>query len=165
VALLLALALVAAACGSDDDEGAGGAEGTETSTTEEEPGEPVPGGTLTYAIDSDTANAWAHYRASYAISGYIPLGAVADPLIAIGEDLSIVPVLAETVEPNADYTEWTFEIREGISFHDGTPLDGEAVKLNLETCVGSALTGPAFANIGEITAEGQTVKIKTAQSP
>jgi peptide/nickel transport system substrate-binding protein len=166
VALLLALSLVAAACGSDGDDDAAGVDDTES--TEEgggDDGEPVRGGTLVYAVDSDTANAWAPYRASLAISGYIPLGAVADPLVAIGADLSRVPVLAESIEPNEDFTEWTFEIREGIEFHDGTPLDGEAVKFNMETCVGSPLAGPAFTNVGEITAEGQTVTVSTTQGP
>ena len=36
-------------------------------------GTPVNGGTLVYGIDSDTANPWAPYRASYATSGYVPL--------------------------------------------------------------------------------------------
>ena len=41
-------------------------------------------------------------------------------------------MLVESWEANADYTEWTLNIREGISFQDGTPLDGAAVKFNID---------------------------------
>jgi peptide/nickel transport system substrate-binding protein len=44
----------------------------------------------------------------------------------------VVPGLAESWEPNADLTSWTFELREGVTFHDGTPFDADAVVFNLE---------------------------------
>ena len=53
-------------------------------------------------------------------------------------------MLVESYEPNADYTEWTFHIRDGITFHDGTPLDGAAVEFNMESCQYSPLTGAAY---------------------
>jgi peptide/nickel transport system substrate-binding protein len=166
LALLLTLSFVAAACGGgDDDESAAGGEGAENTESTEDNGEPVHGGTLVYAVDSDTANAWAPYRASYAISGYIPLQSVADTLFGTNEDLDWVPNLAESVESSPDFTQWTMQIREGISFHDGTPLDAAAVKFNIETCVNSALVGPAYSNIGEMVAEGQTLTITTKTSP
>jgi len=45
----------------------------------------VRGGNLVYGLDSDTANAWAPYRASYATSGYVPLQAVSDSLFAVND--------------------------------------------------------------------------------
>ncbi len=51
-----------------------------------------------------------------------------------------MPLLVETVEHNADYTEWTLTIKDGIKFHDGTPLDGEAVKFNIDACRAAPLT-------------------------
>lgn len=35
----------------------------------------------------------------------------------------VVPALAEEYEPNDDLTEWTFTLREGVTFHDGSSLD------------------------------------------
>ena len=35
----------------------------------------------------------------------------------------VVPALAEEYESNDDLTEWTFTLREGVTFHDGTALD------------------------------------------
>src|SRR4029450_3193523 len=145
--------------GDDDDAG----DVNQSNTGDE--GEPVKGGTLVYGLEADTANGWAPYRASYATSGYIPLSAVSDSLFAVDDDGKIVPLLAESVDHNDDYTEWTIPVRDGIKFHDGTPLDGDAVKFNIETCAGSPLTGAAYASVGPITAEGQTVTIHTKNGP
>lgn len=49
-----------------------------------------------------------------------------------GEGVSPVPALAESWERNDDATIWTFEIRRGVVFHDGTSLDARAVLVNLE---------------------------------
>ena len=39
-----------------------------------------------------------------------------------------VPVLAESWSANEDQSVWTFRIRDGVTFHDGTPLDAEAAR-------------------------------------
>jgi peptide/nickel transport system substrate-binding protein len=60
--------------------------------------------------------------------------------------IEYVPYLAESIEPNDDYTQWTITVREGITFHDGTPLNAEAVKLNLDAFRGEVegVAGPLF---------------------
>ncbi len=42
---------------------------------------------------------------------------VSDP-----ENTRIVPLLAESYEPNEDATVWTFTIRDGLQFADGEPI-------------------------------------------
>lgn len=44
----------------------------------------------------------------------------------------IVGGLAETWEPNEDGTVWTFNLRSGVKFHDGTDFNAEAVCVNFE---------------------------------
>lgn len=48
-------------------------------------------------------------------------------LVTIGEDGAVTPELATEVVANDDATEFVFTLREGISFHDGTPFNAEAV--------------------------------------
>jgi peptide/nickel transport system substrate-binding protein len=43
---------------------------------------------------------------------------------------AVVPVLAESYEPNEDLTEWTFTLREGVVFHDGSTLDANDVVMS-----------------------------------
>jgi peptide/nickel transport system substrate-binding protein len=40
---------------------------------------------------------------------------------------AVVPILAESFEGNEDATEWTFTLREGVVFHDGSTLDANDV--------------------------------------
>ncbi|MPY94906.1 MAG: hypothetical protein GEV08_18145 [Acidimicrobiia bacterium] len=177
VGLLVSFALVAAACGSDDDgdEGSSGEDSSATTSGEgEDTGVPtrddregndqaVDGGKLVYGIEQDSANPWAHYATSCATSCREIFRAISDPLFvptqAEGGDAEAQPFLLESAEPSADYTSWTFTARPGITFHDGTPFDGEAIRYNLDVCRFSTLTGPALAHIASITASGQTATI------
>lgn len=44
----------------------------------------------------------------------------------------LCPALAERWEANADFTEWTFKLRDGVVWHDGTPFTAEDVKFWLD---------------------------------
>jgi len=43
-----------------------------------------------------------------------------------------VPRTAESMTPNADFTQWTTKIRAGIKFTDGTDYNADAVKFTLD---------------------------------
>ncbi|MEO6156909.1 MAG: ABC transporter substrate-binding protein [Ilumatobacteraceae bacterium] len=128
-------------------------------------GPPAHGGSLVIGIDSDTANAWAPYRASMAGSGYTVLQSISDSLFTVNDKGESVPLLVKTVDHNADYTQWTLHMRDGIKFQDGTPLDGEAVKFNIDSCLYSPLTASAYSSIGDVTASGQDVVINIKGTP
>ncbi|HET7056165.1 MAG TPA: ABC transporter substrate-binding protein, partial [Thermomicrobiales bacterium] len=42
------------------------------------------------------------------------------------------PVLAESWSANRDGSVWSFRLREGVTFHDGSPLDAEAARVSFE---------------------------------
>ncbi|QYN21598.1 ABC transporter substrate-binding protein [Amycolatopsis sp. DSM 110486] len=44
----------------------------------------------------------------------------------------ITPDLAQSWTPNADLTSWTFKLRAGVTFHDGTPWNADAALFNLD---------------------------------
>ncbi|MEQ3553506.1 ABC transporter substrate-binding protein [Pseudonocardia nematodicida] len=44
----------------------------------------------------------------------------------------LAPGLATEWTPNDDGTQWTFALQEGVTFHDGTPFDAEAVCFNFD---------------------------------
>jgi peptide/nickel transport system substrate-binding protein len=129
-----------AACGGDDDDD-DDAQATTTTT-----GQPA-GGTVTAAAGQATATGGT------AVSGgtltIIQTGSIPDmdPQSSYNSDASALyygtyemllildgsdtfkykPMLADSWESNADQTEWSFKIADGIKFHDGTDCDAAAV--------------------------------------
>jgi peptide/nickel transport system substrate-binding protein len=73
------------------------------------------------------------------------------------------PRVAESWEPNEDGSVWTFAIRQGVTFHDGTPLTAEDVVATIEYHLGnesnalSALTGVLSAGNTQL-ADDSTVE-------
>jgi peptide/nickel transport system substrate-binding protein len=57
---------------------------------------------------------------------------ILDTLVKLeGTSTKVVPWLAESWE-STDGKTWTFKLRDGVKFHDGTPCDAEAVKWNFD---------------------------------
>lgn len=54
-----------------------------------------------------------------------------EPLLYPDENLDPQPYLAESWESNQDLTEWTLQLREGITFHDGSALTAQVAVDNL----------------------------------
>ncbi len=57
---------------------------------------------------------------------------VYNSLIRFDEEMHIVGDLATEWAASEDGRTWTFALREGVRFHDGTPFTAESVKLNFE---------------------------------
>jgi peptide/nickel transport system substrate-binding protein len=58
---------------------------------------------------------------------------VYDGLMEWNDDYSdLAPALATSWKSNADATEWTLELRDGVTFHDGTPFDSGAARKSIE---------------------------------
>jgi peptide/nickel transport system substrate-binding protein len=64
--------------------------------------------------------------------GRVVLAAICDKLIDIDEQLNYRPQLATQWAWSQDGKALTLKLRSGVVFHDGTQLDGEAVKANLD---------------------------------
>jgi len=83
------------------------------------------GGALVIGIrdEPDNLNPWKTTRAT---SDMI-MQFVLDSLVAIDKNLKPVPLLAESWEVSENGTVYTFKLKKGIKFHDGTPFNADAV--------------------------------------
>ena len=104
--------------------------------------EPVAGGTVRYAIEADV-DGLNPATSSLSTPGLLMAAAVFDTLAAWDVDGNAVPHLAESFTPNEDFTSWQVRLRQDISFHDGTPLDADALLVNFETALQDPIVGLA----------------------
>ena len=70
---------------------------------------------------------------------------IADPLVVLGPDGEFQPGLARAWSSSPEADAWTFELREGVIFQDGTPFDAEAVKFNVERILDPATQSAEMA--------------------
>ena len=146
---LASLMVFAVACGGggSGDDSSGNTDTTEGSSSTEAPttepaGEPVAGGTLRVGLEADV-DGLNPTASALAVSGLTMAQAVFDPLFTFSADGEVVPYLAESMTPNADFTEWTLKLRDGVKFHDGTPLTVDAVIKQFEITRNDPLVGLA----------------------
>lgn len=85
---------------------------------------------------------------------------VGETLFRFSDAMEIEPWLAQSYE-NVDELTWKITLRDDVAFTSGRPMDGEAVKECLEDLVAEHERAAGDLQIAEITAEGQTVTIRT----
>ncbi|MGF6159345.1 peptide/nickel transport system substrate-binding protein [Ensifer sp. KUDG1] len=93
--------------------------------------DPVKGGTLIYLEQQAHTNLYPPAGGFYPNGGI--LNQITDKLTYQNpKTLEIEPWIAEAWTVNADATEYTFKIRPGVTFSDGSPLDAAAVAKNYD---------------------------------
>jgi peptide/nickel transport system substrate-binding protein len=166
VALLILVALIASACGGGGDDG-GDDEGAQPDNTSPPnvtvaAGDPVEGGSLTFGLEAET-DGWDPTANRWAVSGFIVANTVFDPLATYNADGEIVPYLAKAFVPNDDFTQWDIQLREGVKFHNGEPLNADAVAQLIEAHRASGLSGPVFAEVETVeVVDDLTVRVSMA---
>lgn len=121
------------------------------------------GNTLRYAVSSlplntfDPAVKWTGW--------YMRESGIYETLFSYDENMNLRPELATKYEQISD-TEWKIHIREGVKFHDGTPLNADAVVYSLNRVLDSNNSRKGeYDFIKSITKDSDyTVTIKTNQT-
>ncbi|PPL20354.1 ABC transporter substrate-binding protein [Microterricola pindariensis] len=154
VALLTAAAITLTACSGS---------GAQPASSD---GSAGTGGTLTIGAFVDVKSfdpAQAHI--GHYVQYYQP---VYDSLLRREPDGTLVPMLATAWEYNSDNTELTLTLRDDVTFTDGTTLDAEAVKVNLDRFrTGNGPDASTLAQVSDVAATDATTVVITlkAQDP
>ncbi|MFE5033755.1 ABC transporter substrate-binding protein [Streptomyces sp. NPDC056683] len=119
LAALLTTSVLLTACGSGDDGSGGGS------------GQAKSGGTLTFAVGSDAGCVDPQQVGSndtiYSVRQLVDSLTDQDPKTG-----KIVPWLAKSWDISADATTFTFHLRSGVTFSDGSKLTAQVVKDNFD---------------------------------
>jgi peptide/nickel transport system substrate-binding protein len=100
------------------------------------------GGTLVYAVDQPITKLDPNLDAHR--TNEIVFYQIFDPLIVRDKrDNKFKPWLARSWDVSADGRAYTLHLRAGITFHDGTPFNAEAVKFNFDRVHNPALASQA----------------------
>ena len=166
-ALLLAFGLIAAACGGSDDSGddaSGENPRGEESSDPDDGAEPQRGGSIIFAREAETSSPWTPSAMICDVACHQAIKGIYDTLTWPDADGEVHGMLLESIEPNADFTEWTLTPRDGIQFHDGTPWDVAALDTHFSTMRDSVLVGNVFNDITDQQVQGNTL-VLTMRNP
>jgi peptide/nickel transport system substrate-binding protein len=149
-ALLMALGAVAVACGDDggsssNASGTSGATATSTGKTGASAATttlaPQKGGSITVGMFSETRGLDPTIGSGSGTAGGTEMIALYDTVVAWNPDTRKYDMrTAESLNSNADSSEWTLKLKSGIKFRDGTPYDADAVKYNWERYISTVNT-------------------------
>jgi peptide/nickel transport system substrate-binding protein len=92
------------------------------------------GGTLTYGVGFDVDDTLDPQVTNYDSTIRVMLN-VCEPLIWMATATEFYPGLAESWEISDDGLTYTFKLKEGVTFHDGTPFNAEAVQFTFDRVV------------------------------
>jgi peptide/nickel transport system substrate-binding protein len=125
----------------------------------------TPGGHLLDSLLSEPDSLDPH-QGTLLVTTYV-LNLLFDRLVYLGADGTPQPWLAESWEVSDDETRIRFHLHEGVLFHDGTPLDAEAVKFTFDRLIDPATASPNVNSIGSLESteviDAQTVELVWAQ--
>ena len=129
-------------------------------------GTPTPGGILKVGLQADPTALDPQKQNLTAIWHVIEQ--IYSGLTRVKPDLSIEPALAEGWDISEDGTSYMFVLREGVTFHDGTPLKASDVKFTFERLVTpeTASTGASdLASMKSIEANDDRTVVMTLNAP
>lgn len=111
---------------------------------------PGQGGRLVRAMTSEPAVIDPQGAASSGLSLVMPY--LFDTLVTRDADGSLHPLLAESWETSEDGKAITMRLKPGVTFHDGSPLTAEAVKLTFDRYREKGVKSPIYSAVKEIGA-------------
>ncbi len=87
---------------------------------------------------------------------------VTECLVKLDDDVKVEPWLAEEIN-NIDDTTWEIVLRDGVTFSNGTPVTGEAVKACFERTLENSSMASDYLKVDTIEADGQKLTITTTE--
>src|SRR5258708_39441229 len=91
-----------------------------------------PGGTITVGLELDIPGFDPLKVGVFDTAALTAAAALFETLTYLDDKGDPKPKLALSWMPSEDFKTWTFKLRPGVKFHDGTPFNAEAYKANFD---------------------------------
>jgi peptide/nickel transport system substrate-binding protein len=98
------------------------------------------------------------------LGAYTPVVTAFEYLCGPGEGAALAPMLAESWEPNADGSVWTFNLRKGVKWHDGTDFTSADVVATMDRMIEAGKLS-AYMDPGGCTAVDDHTVTMTLTAP
>jgi peptide/nickel transport system substrate-binding protein len=165
-AVMLAFTIVATACGGSTATSAPPDGGTSAAPATPGAG-PAQGGSIVTAIEGEPTSVDPAFDYDF-VSG-LATSSITEPLLVFCEnDTSLCPNLAESWTVSDDSLTYTMKIRQGVKFHDGSPMTVDDVVFSLDRIRDTALgsyVGWMLANVADVTAPDASTVVITLAKP
>jgi len=97
----------------------------------------------------------------YDQGGIVLVYQICEYLIDLTNENALTPKLAVSWTPNAKGDQWTFKLREGVTFNDGSPFEAADVVATFDRILNPKSGSGALAALGGILSPGNTVAVDT----
>ena len=128
---------------------------------------PRVGGTLVFGVEQEPDTLDAHKTAMSVASDIMCM--IGGSLVALDPADQVVPYLAERWEASADGLTWTFYLKPGVTFHDGTPFTARDYVYTLERALdpqtASRAAGALLGPVKEVDAPDERTLVITLAEP
>ena len=142
-AIVLGTAACSSGSGSSSSSSAA-ASGSATSAAPTPSDSIVRGGTLQFAVTDANSSETLDPAISAVTDDAAICATLYEGLVRYNSNWELIPMLADSWEVSPDAKTWTFTLREGATFHDGTPVTPQdviySIGRNLDPELGSAIT-------------------------
>ena len=89
--------------------------------------DPKYGGSLSVGVESDFPGFDIIKAGGLTMSSATAANVIEERLFDMNDDGTLIPVLGLSATPSDDRKAWTIKLRKGVTFHDGTPFNADAV--------------------------------------
>jgi peptide/nickel transport system substrate-binding protein len=90
------------------------------------------GGSITVGLEADIQGFDPLKVGAYDTPAFMSAALIFDTLTYLDDNGKAQPRLATEWQASEDFRKWTFKLRSGVKFHDGTPLNAQALKANFD---------------------------------
>ncbi|WP_368653176.1 ABC transporter substrate-binding protein [Ornithinibacillus sp. 4-3] len=163
VMFLVAAVLVLGACSGDKDESENNNDKDNSEENNDTDTEATAGGTLNFAFNAQPP--MLDPTGTTATATRDMVRNIYEQLVTFDSEMNVVPMLAESFEVNEEDATVTFELRQGVKFHNGEEMTAEDVVASMERWAAqsaqaiSFLSGVTFKADGDYTVIAQLDKI------